>query len=36
MVGGELGDVFIGPSIMECEGGRGIWGCIYRSKYKGV
>ena len=31
MVGGEFGNVFIGPSIMECEGGRGVRGCINRS-----
>ena len=35
-MGGELGDVLIGPSIMECEGGRGVRGCYYRSKYNGV
>ena len=26
MVGGELGDDLIVPSIMECEGGRGVRG----------
>ena len=35
-MGGELGDVLIGPSIMECDGRRGVRGCIYRSKYNGV
>ena len=33
-MGGELGDVLIGPSIMECEGGRGVRGSTYRSKYR--
>ena len=28
-MGGELGEELIAPSIMECEGGRGVRGCIY-------
>ena len=31
-MGGKLGD--IGPSIMEYEGGRGVRGSTYRSKYR--
>ena len=33
-MGGELGDELIGPSIMECVGGRGVRGSTYRSKYR--
>ena len=36
MVGGELLDVLIAPSIMECDGGRGVRGCSYCSKYNEV
>ena len=35
-MGGELGVVLIGPSIMECDGGRGVRGCTYSTKYNGV
>ena len=33
-MGGEVEDVLIAPSIMECNGGRGVRGCTYRSKYR--
>ena len=29
-----MGDVLIAPSIMECEGGSGVRGSTYRSKYR--
>ena len=35
-MGGELGDVLIAPNTMECDDGRGVRGCTYRSKYNEV
>ena len=35
-MGGELGDIVIGPSLMEYEGGRGVRGMFLYSKYNGV